>query len=73
MNGTPEDRDVLRSARLIASFVVLALLVFVVVFDRLGPIISIEYHDLSDTVVGLLLGALFALVGVQGIDFFRGK
>ena len=67
-----EERDLLRYARIVASFVVTALIAFVVVIDRVGPIISPSYVPLGDAALGLLLGALFALVGVQGFDYLRG-
>jgi hypothetical protein len=72
VNG-PEDRDLLRSVRVIASVTILILIVVVVLLDRVGNIISGEYVALGDTALGLLLGALFALIGVQGVDFLRGK
>lgn len=69
----PTDRDLLRSVRVIASICILSLIVFVVILDRVGAIIAPEYVALGDTALGLLLGALFALVGVQGVDFIRSK
>lgn len=68
----PTDRDLLRSVRVIASVCILVLIVIVVLVDRVGAIITPEYVALGDTALGLLLGALFALVGVQGVDFLRG-
>lgn len=68
-----EDRDLLRYARIVGSFVLIALVAFVVIIDRVGPIISPSYNPIGDTALGLLLGALFALVGVQGIDYLRGN
>ena len=68
-----EDNDLLSIARVVASFVLTGLITFVVVFDRIGPLLAIEYEPLGDTALGLLLGALFALVGVQGFDYLRGK
>lgn len=64
-----EDRDLLRTARIVGSFVLIALIVFVVVIDRVGPLLSPDYVGIGDGALGLLLGALFALVGVQGFDY----
>lgn len=69
----PTDRDLLRSVRVISSLVILGLIVFIVLADRLFPIFTEQYVALGDTALGLLLGALFALVGVQGFDIIRGK
>jgi hypothetical protein len=71
LTGTPEDRDVLRLVRVIASIVITCLIAFVVIMDRIGPVLTPEYVALGDTALGLLLGALFALVGVQGVDLIR--
>jgi len=59
--------------RVIASVCILSLIIFVVILDRVGSIFTPDYVALGDTALGLLLGALFALVGVQGFDFIRGK
>ena len=69
----PEGRDFLPLARLVASFVVTGLIAFVVVIDRIAPMFADEYLALSDTALGLLLGALFALVGIQGVDLLHKK
>lgn len=64
-----EDNALLHYARVTGAFVIVGLLVF----DRIGPILSPEYAPFGDTALGLLLGALFALVGIQGIDYIRGR
>jgi hypothetical protein len=66
-----EDRDLLHFARVIASFTLIGLVIFVVVIDRIGPVLSPGYVGLGDGALGLLLGALFALVGVQGFEAWR--
>jgi uncharacterized membrane protein required for colicin V production len=68
-----EDRDLLHYARVVGAFVLVALIIFVVVIDRIGPIISPDYVGIGDAALGLLLGALFALVGVQGFDYWRDR
>ena len=72
MSG-PTDRDLLRSVRVISSIVILCLIAFIVLADRLLPIFTEQYEALGDTALGLLIGALCALGGVQGLDFLRGK
>lgn len=69
----PSDRDLLRSVRVIASVCILCLIVLVVIMDRIGGIFDPGYMALGDTALGLLLGALFALVGVQGFELVRGN
>jgi len=66
-----EDRDLLHFARILASFALLGLIVFVVIIDRLGPVFTEQYVGVGDGALGLLLGALFALVGVQGFEAWR--
>jgi hypothetical protein len=64
-----EDSALLHYARVVGAFVIVGLLIF----DRLGPILSPEYEPFGDTSLGLMLGALFALVGIQGIDYLKGR
>ena len=68
-----EDRDLLRLARVVGSFVLIFLIAFVTVADRLGPALSDGYSPIGDTAFLWLLGALFAMVGVQGYDIFKGR
>lgn len=68
-----EERDLLRYARVVGAFTLVALITFVVVIDRIGPILTPAYEPIGDTALGLLLGALFALVGVQGFDYIKGN
>jgi peptidoglycan/LPS O-acetylase OafA/YrhL len=55
----------------VASFVLLGLIVFVVVANQVGHLLDPAFRGSGDAVLGLLLGALCALVGIQGVDFLK--
>jgi len=56
-NGSSVDR-----ARLVAIYGFIGLVVFVVLADRFAPVLFDEYVPLGDAALGLLLGAISALI-----------
>lgn len=67
----PEAEQVLLQVRKIAAYVFTGLVVFLLIADRVGPIISPDYEPLGDAALGLVLGALTVLIVGQSIDWLR--
>lgn len=61
--STPTDK-----ARDAAVYGFIALVVFVVLLDRFAPVLWSEYAPLGDTALGLLLGAITALIVGEGFS-----
>lgn len=62
--GTPEDR-LLRRVRVVAAVVILALLVFLAVFDTIGKAVIGAGFGVSDVIFGSLLGAFLVVSGIE--------
>lgn len=59
--------DVVQRAKLVAIYGFIALVIVVVLMDRLFPALLPNYSPLGDAALGLLLGSITALIVGEGI------
>jgi hypothetical protein len=59
--------DTLQRAKLVAIYGFIGLVIVVVIADRVAPALFVGYAPLGDAALGLLLGAITALVVGEGI------
>lgn len=64
----PEDKNNgIERVKAVAIYGFIALVIFVVVLDRVAPAIIPNYSPLGDAALGLLLGAITALIVGEGV------